>query len=157
MVGCVDIGIDEEDISAAHSPPQAPARVPCPDADPGRARHPGSETGQEARAPVGLRRTNVRRVIAEGKTRSGERVVLYVAPSAGTPKAAFVASRKVGGAVDRNRARRIMRAAWRELAPQVRDGTEIVFVARGTIQGARTQDIQVEMEDLLRRAGVVKS
>ena len=48
-----------------------------------------------------------------------------------------------------------MRAAWRELAPQVKQGMDLVFVARATIQGAKTQDLEAEMRDLLQRAGAL--
>jgi ribonuclease P protein component len=70
---------------------------------------------------------------------------------------AFVAGRRVGGAVVRNRARRILRAAWRELAPRMREGYDVAFVARAAIRGAKTQDLVAEMQELLSRAQVVGS
>jgi ribonuclease P protein component len=82
-------------------------------------------------------------------------MVVFVAPGSG--RTAFVAGRRVGGAVLRNRARRILRAAWRELAPQVRDGFDIAIVARGAIRGSKTQDLVAEMEDLLTRARVMRA
>ena len=51
----------------------------------------------------------------------------------------------------RNRARRIMRAAWRELGPRM-EGYDVALVARGTIRGAKTQDLVTEMAELLHRA-----
>ncbi len=80
-------------------------------------------------------------------------MVAFVAPGRG--EVAFVAGRKVGGAVLRNRARRIMRAAWRAVAPRVRGGYDVVWVARASIRGARTQELVPEMEGLLRRARVM--
>jgi ribonuclease P protein component len=80
-------------------------------------------------------------------------MVVLVAPGSG--KTAFVAGRRVGGAVPRNRARRILKAAWREFEPRVRDGYDIAFVARGTIRRSKTQDLVAEMEELLTRAGVM--
>lgn len=80
---------------------------------------------------------------------------MFVVPGSGS--VAFVAGRRVGGAVDRNRARRILRAAWRELAPRMREGFDVALVARGAIQGARTQDLVAEVEGLLTRAQVVAS
>jgi ribonuclease P protein component len=87
----------------------------------------------------------------------GERVVLYVSRAEAGLRAAFIASRRVGGAVARNRARRVMRAAWRQLAPMVDEQMDFVFVARNTIQGAKTQDLEAEMRELLRRAGAVRA
>jgi len=84
-------------------------------------------------------------------------VILYVSPHSGPTEAAFVASRRVGGAVARNRARRIMRAAWRELRAQVAADFEVVFVARPDIQGAKTQDLEPEMRDLLRRMKALRT
>jgi ribonuclease P protein component len=81
-------------------------------------------------------------------------MVVFVAPGSGN--VAFVAGRRVGRAVNRNRARRILRAAWRELAPRVREGYDIALVARGTIRGAKTQDLVAEMDDLLTRAGAIR-
>ena len=76
----------------------------------------------------------------------GKRVVVFLAP--GTGEVAFVAGRRVGGAVERNRARRILRAAWRQIADRDKD-TDVVLVAREAIRGARTQDLMDEMTDLL--------
>jgi ribonuclease P protein component len=99
--------------------------------------------------------SDVGRVLATGRAFHGNRVVLFVAP--GTGKVGFVAGRRVGRAVLRNRARRIMRAAWRELAPTVPDGYDVALVARGTIQGARSRDLVTEVEELLSRARVTRS
>ena len=74
-------------------------------------------------------------------------MVLLVAPGSGD--FAPVAGKKVGGAVQRNRARRILRAALREVAPRGVDGHDIVLVARESIRGARTQDLITEMTELL--------
>jgi ribonuclease P protein component len=62
-----------------------------------------------------------------------------------------VATRRVGGAVERNRARRILRAAWREVASRLNGGYDIVLVARQGIRGAKTQDLVTEMTELLLR------
>jgi ribonuclease P protein component len=77
-------------------------------------------------------------------------MVVFVAPGPGS--IAFVAGRRVGGAVVRNRARRILRAAWRELAPGALEGFDVAFVARATIRGAKAQDLVSEMRELLQRA-----
>jgi ribonuclease P protein component len=51
----------------------------------------------------------------------------------GPPRVGFTASRKVGNAVIRNRARRRLRAAASQLLPLLgRAGRDYVFVARGT-------------------------
>lgn len=95
-----------------------------------------------------MRSREVRRVFDRGRSLHGDRVVMFLAP--GTGGLAAVAARRVGGAVDRNRARRILRAAWREVAPEVDDRFDVVLVARKGIRGAKTQDLVTEMTELLR-------
>jgi len=75
----------------------------------------------------------------------------------GTGEVAFVAGRRVGGAVERNRARRILRAAWRKLALRGEDTYDVVLVARAAIRGAKTQDLVAEMSELLRREVTLQS
>jgi ribonuclease P protein component len=82
-------------------------------------------------------------------------VVVYVAPGAGESRAAFVAGRKIGSAVERNRARRLLRAAWASVAPQVRAGFDVVIAARPEIRGAKTRDVVEEMAVALDGAGVM--
>lgn len=79
-------------------------------------------------------------------------MIVFALSGAGT--VAFVAGRRVGGAVLRNRARRVLRAAWREIAPEVRPGNDVALVAREAIRGAGTQELVVEMRELLTRAGL---
>jgi ribonuclease P protein component len=79
----------------------------------------------------------------------GKRVVLFVASGSG--HSALVAGKKVGGAVQRNRARRVLRAALREVAPHGVEDCDLVVVARETIRGARTQELIQEMTELFER------
>jgi ribonuclease P protein component len=94
-----------------------------------------------------VRTGDIGRVYREGRPFRGTRVVVWLAPGEGL--GAVVAARRVGGAVQRNRARRILREAWRQVPPQVRDSSDAVLVAREAIRGAKTQDLVAEMERLL--------
>jgi len=76
-------------------------------------------------------------------------VVLFLAPGSG--EWAVVATRRVGGAVERNRAKRILREAWRQVSPQVTGDIDAVLVAREAIRDATTQDLVSEMTELLPR------
>lgn len=51
-------------------------------------------------------------------------------------------SKKIGGAVERNRAKRIIRAAYRLNEQSFPIGFDIVFAARPEINGLKTQDIE---------------
>ncbi len=71
------------------------------------------------------------RVYKRGKSAAAAAVVCYVLPNrTGEIRLGLTSSKKIGGAVQRNRARRVMRAAFRETAPFVRPGLDIVLVAR---------------------------
>jgi ribonuclease P protein component len=94
-----------------------------------------------------MRSRDVHRVFDEGRSLHGGRVVLFLAPGSGD--SAVVAGRRVGAAVQRNRAKRILRAAWREVAPAEGD-EDAVLVARSGIRGSTTQDLVAEMTELLR-------
>jgi ribonuclease P protein component len=85
----------------------------------------------------------------------GDRVVVFLAPGPG--RIAVVASRRVGGAVERNRARRILREAWKRVSPQVIGGFDTVLVAREAVRGAKTQDLVAEMTLMLRRGEMTRT
>lgn len=66
-----------------------------------------------------------------------------------------VASRKVGGAVKRNRARRLLRETARHLAPRWHhESLWIVFVAREAINGHSAHDVCGDIEQTLIASGV---
>jgi ribonuclease P protein component len=61
-----------------------------------------------------------------------------------------VASRKVGGAVKRNRARRLLREAARPLVPRWQNHSIwVVFVARESINRRNAQEVREEIERAL--------
>jgi len=165
----------EEDLPAEPPPPREAPRIPQAHAHPGRPGDPRPSPGEGAHAavglsaqlPAGLARTSVRpgrslrpseirAVLAGGRRASGPRVILYVAPGEPGARPAFVAGRRIGGAVIRNRARRILRAAWRSLAPLVPEDERVVVVARGGISGATAKELETEMRGLLQRLGVLR-
>lgn len=98
-----------------------------------------------------MRTTAVQRIFREGRPVHGQRLVLFVAPGSG--EVAFVAGRRIGGAVERNRARRILREALRQVAPRGVPEHDVVLVAREGIRGARTPDLVTEMAELLGGGG----
>ncbi len=64
----------------------------------------------------------------------------------------FTASRRVGSAVVRNRARRLMREAARLRRGAIAPGWDLVFIARGPLREATFHEVDRAVEQLLRRA-----
>jgi ribonuclease P protein component len=67
-------------------------------------------------------------------------------------RVAVVASRKVGGAVRRNRAKRLLREAARRVAWQ--PGVDVVLVARRATAASDLEAVQTELDALAEGLGV---
>ena len=66
-------------------------------------------------------------------------------------RVAFVAGRKVGPAVRRNRAKRLLRESFRSQPPSVRERAWRVWIARPGCGTATLDNVSAEMRDLLKR------
>lgn len=87
----------------------------------------------------------------------GDRYVVFFYKKNGLPysRTGFLASRKVGNAVKRNRARRLMKESFRLMAP-LPAGYDMIFIARNTIDGKSCQEVKRSIESAVRRAGLNK-
>jgi ribonuclease P protein component len=114
---------DEAHLSAEQSGPQAPARVPPPHGDRRRAQAaecPPRARPQEAQRLITLRRRADFLAANAGKRASAPGFVLLVRERGdGDPakRVGFTVTKKIGGAVVRNRMKRRLRALAREMLP----------------------------------------
>ena len=62
----------------------------------------------------------------------------------------ITATKKVGGAVQRNRAKRVIRAAWREVESAVPGGWDFIFVARARTASVPMRQVREAMAAQIR-------
>ncbi|MCB1161118.1 MAG: ribonuclease P protein component [Candidatus Krumholzibacteriia bacterium] len=90
-------------------------------------------------------------VYASGRRAVGQRIILFHDEPEAPMAFAAVASRKVGNAVRRNRAKRLMREAFRLHLGRLRCGGAYILVARAGIEGSKSPEVAGELEKLLTR------
>lgn len=84
-------------------------------------------------------------------------LALYIRRS-GRPvnRMGITVSKKVGGAVQRNRAKRVLRAAFSALAPSLKAGYDFVLVARTVTPAKKTQEIYHDLYGIAVQSGLLK-
>ena len=98
------------------------------------------------------------RVRRAGRSWASGPVVLNAAPNGQEGnRFGFVTGKKVGGAVERNRARRLIREAVRLKLPLLKPGYDLVWVARPSINEADFGAVQAAIDETLRRARLYMS
>lgn len=92
-------------------------------------------------------------VYSQGRKSTSRALVLFYLANGTERRVAFVASRKVGGAVARNRAKRLMRAAFRQVAASLPEFGWFVLVARREITGLKSGQVAEQLVELQARVG----
>ena len=110
-----------------------------------------------------LKKTVLRRkkefdnVYKKGKSLADKYVVVfYRKNNKDYSRISFLASKKVGNSVKRNRARRLMKEAYRLSDMKIADGYDFIFIARNRIVDSKCWNVQKSIESALRRTKVVK-
>jgi ribonuclease P protein component len=174
--------IYETPISTIEDPAQASARVSEPQFQQKRPCHPGqspptgpqaphagligasmtAQTPRRLRLPRGSRVTQNRdflRIRQQGERLAQGCLVANwnFLPEGAGPKLGVVTSRKIGGAVQRTRARRLLRESFRLHQHDFAKPVEIILVARNSIVGKQFADVEKDFLTTLRRAGLLRN
>jgi ribonuclease P protein component len=124
--------------------------------------------GERGRARRGKRNRLSRsadfdRVYREGRSHASRYLVVYAFPRSSSgeeeePRLGVSVGRKVGGAVERNRMKRLLREAFWDAAAELPEGYDFVLVARpdaGELARERgEQGIAEALRDVLAKAGL---
>jgi ribonuclease P protein component len=92
-----------------------------------------------------------------GRRIRGETITLFYHPSAVEPfRVGFSTRKKLGNAVRRNRARRLMRESFRLHQHEIHRRMEYLFLWTGVVEGVKLNRVEKEMLDLLKRGKLLK-
>ena len=97
-----------------------------------------------------------RRVYGKGKSFQGPALVSYVLKNrAGICRIGITTSKKIGNAVERNRSRRVIRAAYSMIEDKIQGNYDFVFVARSKTKYIKSNKLAEMMLLQLTEAGVI--
>ncbi len=101
-------------------------------------------------------KTDFDKLYKQGKSVGDKYVVVFVRPNGKEiVRTAFLASKKVGNSVERNRARRLMKESYRLSLADVLKGVDVVFIARNTIKDKKQKEVERSMNAALTKVGIL--
>ncbi len=96
-----------------------------------------------------------RRLYTRGKSLVSSYFILYTLKGrTGRTRLGITAGKKLGCAVKRNRAKRLLTAAFSECAGNIKAGQDFVLVARVRILNVKSTVVKTELERLIKSAGL---
>ncbi len=99
-----------------------------------------------------------KRVRRSGRSYAHPFIVLVTMPANGErTQIGIIAGKSVGGAVQRNRAKRLVREAVRPLLTQLNHGWKIILICRSQILKTELPQIQAGLQELFTKARIMKA
>ena len=97
-----------------------------------------------------------KRLYYRGKCIPCHNVVVYAQKNKlGKTRVGLTCGKSVGGAVLRNRAKRLMRESFRVLSPRINDSFDIVIVARSRISGKKCDEVLRDIKYAFKKMGII--
>jgi ribonuclease P protein component len=103
------------------------------------------------------------RVYRQGRSSANRHLVLYAFPNPATerPRLGLSVSRKVGGAIERNRVKRLLREAFARAEAGLEPGQDVVLVARPSASeladSEGLQGVDAALSELIGKVGLRRS
>jgi ribonuclease P protein component len=155
-------GIYEEDISAEGKKKKEDTRVSQPDGYRSRSPYNKKKACKREKKAVCMKnarltkRRDFKEVYEHGKSVATRGLVLYYfANSSNLTKTGFVAGKKVGNAVIRNRVKRLLREVFRIHKDEIKSGLDLIFIARLPFAKYDYYQAAAEMKRILQRSGLL--
>lgn len=97
-----------------------------------------------------------RRLYSRGKCVATAYFVMYfIKGRPGKVRLGITAGKKIGSAVKRNRAKRVLTAAFDNCMPDIKSGFDFCLVARGKILSSNSNDITLLLSEKLSENGLI--
>lgn len=101
--------------------------------------------------------TDFSRVYSRGKSVADKFLVVYCYPNKeNSIKFGYSISKKIGGAVVRNRLRRLLKEICRKQQVLLVDGVDIIIIARKPVVDREYSQVQASLMNLFRKAKLLK-
>ncbi len=108
---------------------------------------------------IGLKKdSDFRKVYKYGKSFANRHLVMYILENKlESSRVGISVSKKIGNAINRNKVRRRIKESYRlNIDENVKNGYDIVFIARIGIKEAQYKDIEKSMLNIVKKANILK-
>lgn len=96
-------------------------------------------------------------IYRRGKSVGDRYLVLFYRPNNLTyNRTGFLASKKVGNSVKRNRAKRLMKESFRKIEAYLPTGYDFIIIARNTINDKKCVEVEKSLFSAFKRTGVMR-